>query len=151
MKRRIAFSIALGLSIVGVALLSSDSTVGAQNQMRLVGDTGIVMLGPNQTLRVAATPGDVDGADFLVFRRMEYAQNGCNAGACKYSVASQTTSPTMTLLPGEARFMDTTFDDQSTVRVLALSNSRKLRVSVQIIDRATGEVNAFYNALVYNE
>ena len=93
MKRRIILSIALALSIVLVSLMSSDSTVKAQNQIRIVADTSIVTLGPGQVLRIVAgfDPGPLDGK-FISFRQIEYTQGICNGGVCKHTVASQTTS-----------------------------------------------------------
>src|SRR5262245_1888298 len=102
MKQRIFFLVAIILGVL-VSLTASDSRVEAQNQVRVVGDTGIITLGPNQTLRVAADPDrDTDAADFLVFRRISYTQNSCTGGLCKYAASGQTTSAPIQLGPGEA-------------------------------------------------
>ena len=81
MKRRMTLSIALTLSVVALLLASSDSTAQPKPGIRRVADTGIVSLGPNQVLRLTLfgdATGDrqVDAADYVVFRRMEYIGYG---------------------------------------------------------------------------
>ena len=58
MKRRIALSIALVLSIVSVSLMSSDSTANAARPQTYVADTGMITLGANQLLRITVAPVD---------------------------------------------------------------------------------------------
>ena len=139
MKRRITLSIALALSIVLVSLMSSDSTVKAQNQIRVVADTGIATLGPNQILRI--TLGLQGGNYTFALRRIEYTQGVCSGGVCKHTIASQTTSNPITLMPGEAASIDipnTAFG----VRGVVLSNRRNAQVTAMIINTSTGEVTS---------
>jgi len=143
MKRRIILSIALTLSAVLVLLTSSDSTAQAQNQIRIVADTGVISLGPNQALRIAvAGPVGVVNPEhhILEFRRISYTDAVCSGNVCKQAVASVTNSGAVTLTPGEAALFDMI---DPTGRVVVLSSSRKLRVNAIIIDRATGEIVAF--------
>ena len=139
MRRKIILSIAVILSITLLLLTSSDSTVKAQNQIRVVADTGIVTLGPNQKLRVSVMEAGSDNITLenYVFRRMTYTQSVCNGGICKSVVSSQTTSPVKTLQTGEAALFDM-IDPQG--RVMVLSNSQRTKVTAMIIDTVTGDV-----------
>jgi hypothetical protein len=136
MKRRITLSIALVLSVVLVALTNSDSTVKAQNQIRIVANTGVITLGPNQKLRLSVVFDDTEGSEKVAFRRLIYASGVCAGGICKHAVSSQTTTAPVTMLPGEAALFDM-IDPQG--QILVLSNGRKARVNALIIDTATGE------------
>ena len=139
MKRRIILSIAITLSIVAISLTSSDTAVSAQNQLRVVGDTRVIKLGPNQVLRVSAVDGDTDGSDFLVFRRVGYTQDACNGAVCKLVPSSQTTSSPLSLMPGEAVTFQVGPDVQGNgVRVVALSSGRNMRGNASIVDQVTG-------------
>jgi len=143
MKRRIALSIALSLSVVLVVLASSASTAQAQQGRKRVADTGIVSLGPNQVLRLTATEdGDTDGADFLVFRRMEYGQESCSSdGVCKLVVTSQTTTNPIRLRAGEAASFTCIPGSVFGVRVVVESN-RRTRVLGIVFDTSTQRVVA---------
>ena len=129
MKRKIILSIALVSSLALVSLTSSDSTK-AQNQISIVGDTGMIKLGANQTFQIEADGkfGPQTQVAVVRFRRFDYMQTVCNGGICKYAVASQTTSNPITLTAGEAAFFDVPAELQ-TVRVAVLSNSRDVRVN----------------------
>jgi hypothetical protein len=145
MKRKITLSIALALSVTLLSLTSSDRTAHAQNQIRVIADTGVVTLGPNQILRISGDGVDQDDIITLRFRQMTYLQNACSGSICKYSAASQTLSASVTLMPGEAASLTVGPDIQgNTVRVAVLSSSRNARVNVMIIDAATGEVVTAY-------
>jgi hypothetical protein len=140
MKRRILLSIAPALSVILLSLTSSDSRVAAQNQIRIVADTGVVTLGPNQMLRIA-----VDGKfgteteTAIRFGQIEYAQSVCNGGICRLAVASQTTSDPIPLMPGEAVSYDIyEHEMQHAVRGVVLSNGRDVQVNAYIINTVTG-------------
>lgn len=154
MKRQITLSIVLTLGVLLSLANFAPTTQGRQpqqpQQSRIpVADTGIVTLSPNQMLRLTVT-GDWNGdGDFsaaeLFFRRLEYTHAGSNAsndGVSKTALASQTTSGSITLAPGE----DASFDIPNTafgVRGVVMSNRPDVRVTAQIINRTTGEVQAF--------
>ena len=144
MKRRITLSIALVISVVLVSLMSSDSTVIAQQGgRRTVTDTGTLTLGPNEVLRLSVTPKDGTSTGTIVvrFRRMEYAAGSCNGGVCKHVVASQTTSDPITLARGEA----VSFDIQSTafgVRGVVLSSNANVEVRGVVFDTSTQRISA---------
>jgi hypothetical protein len=141
MKRRITLSIAITLSIVAISVTSSDTAVSAQNQISVVGDTGVIKLGPNQVLRVGAVDGDTDGSDFLLFRRVGYTQDACNGGVCKLVASSQTTSSPISLMTGEAVTFQVGPDVQGNgVRVVVLSNDRSMHGNASIVDQVTGAI-----------
>jgi hypothetical protein len=142
MKRRIILSLALALSVVLVSLTSSDRPAQAQNQIRVIADTGVVTLGANQKLRLSVVFDDTDGVENVAFRRLVYAPGACSGGVCKLAVSSQTTTDPVTVQPGEAALFDM-IDPEA--RVVVFSNSRNARVNVSIIDTATGDVVAIYS------
>ncbi len=146
MKRKIILSRALILSLTILLLLqltSSDSRVEAQNQIKIVADTGAVTLGPNQEMRLSilsGTPTANGNFNFRV-RRIEYMPESCSGGVCKQTIASQSQSDIITLAPGEAasaRF-ELTIDGHS-VRAVVLGNSQDVQVNVMIIDTLTGKI-----------
>ncbi len=66
MKRKIILSITFVLSLTILLLTSSDSTAQSPNQFRVIADTGVVSLGPNQILRITASEG-IMTAKFSLF------------------------------------------------------------------------------------
>jgi hypothetical protein len=52
MKRKITLTVALVVSVVLVSLMSSDAPVRAAPPQRFKVDTGVIIPGPNQKLRV---------------------------------------------------------------------------------------------------
>ena len=145
MKRRIALSFALALSVISLALVSFDSAARAQQRQRCTADTGVITLRPNQKLRLATNgtigPQAGDATVVVGFRRMDYVHEGCNSdGVCKLAVASQSTSAPITVMPGEAAYIDVApAYPGGGVRVVVLSNRRNVRATAAIIDTVTGE------------
>jgi hypothetical protein len=142
MKRQIIISIALATSFILLSLTSSDSTVKAENRIRVIADTGVVTLGANQFLRISLIFDDTEGAESVSFRRLVYAPGACSGGICKLAAVSQTTSPVITAQPGEAILFDL-IDPQGQVKVI--SNARRARVGIAIIDSLTGKVVSYQN------
>ena len=146
MKWRLPLTIAVAVSLILVSLMISDSTAHAQTESRrVVADTGVVSLGPNQVLRLTLTgdfnaDGTVDAADYVLFRRMEYGQETCGSdGVCKLVVTSQTTTNPVRLRPGEAIYSNNMGGGLLGVRIVALSNRRSVRATATIINTITGE------------
>jgi len=149
-KRKITLSIALVLSIVLVALTSSDSPVAAQNQLRIVADTGFIAATLDQdinSLRVTVNTGAGDDAIAVRFRRIDYTQIACDGGICKHEISAQTTSDPIILQPGEAVSLNVQGNQIGTdgVRIVVLSSSRNVRVNGSIIDAVTGAVVTSYS------
>ncbi len=147
MKRRITVSIALFLSIVLVSLTSSDSTARAQQPQRFVADLGFITLNQNEVLRISAVNENESppAQHILQFKRIEYTQGVCNGGVCKHTIASQTISDLIRLMPREAASFDITpMPNSSGVRGVVLSNSRDVQVTAIVFDTSTQRVVAFY-------
>lgn len=140
MKGRISLSIALALSVGLISLMQSDAPVQAQNQMRVVGDTGVVKLGIDQILRITVNAGSGNDTIAVRFRGMTYMQSGCSGGVCKSVLTSQNNSSPLLLMPNEAASYDFGDNSASDVRVRVLSNNRDVRITVAIINNLTGEV-----------
>jgi hypothetical protein len=102
MKRRITLSIALTLSVILLSLTSSDSTVKAQNQLKIIAETGLITLGPNQALRLTVNTGAGNDTIKIRFRRQEYTETETTGVIRKLAVTSQEISDPITLAPGEA-------------------------------------------------
>lgn len=155
MKRRITLSIVLAVSIVLVSLTSSDSTAQAQNQMRLVADTGDITLGENQTLRISvvSADGELGGGIYGVrFRQINYGQETCSGGVCKHTVESQTTSPAITVAPSEAVWIDVDrAPNTSGTRAVVLSSRRNVRVNGIVFDTSTQRVVATIQISIQRE
>ncbi len=147
MKRKIILSTALILSLTILLLTSSDSRIEAQNQIKIVADTGMVTLGPNQELRLSILSGTptANGSFNFRIRRMSYTQESCTGGVCKQNIETQTTSEVITVIPGEAVSIDfrrciAPLCSGVFVRGVILSDSRDVRVNAMIIDTATGKI-----------
>ena len=145
MKRVITLSVVLALGVLLLLANFLPTTQGQQPQSQRihVADTGIITLSRNQMLRLTVT-GDWDGdvGTELLFRRLEYAQVSSSDGVRKTTLAAQTASDAVTLAPGE----DVSFDIPNIafgVRGVVSSNRPDVRVTAQIINRKTGEVQAF--------
>ena len=163
MKRRIILSIALTLSIISVLLMSSDSSVKAQ-QGQLRGTytfgTGVIALPASQNLSVAVVAlgdangdGRIDGNDYIVvrYRQTRYAKTGCESGVCRYAVESQTTSPPMISAPNQSSKLDVMGNQigpDAAVSIEVLSSSRNARATMQLTDALTGQVQSVLIALL---
>jgi hypothetical protein len=151
MKRKITLSLVLVFGIILVLLTSSDSPVTAQNQTRYSADTGVITLGQNQILRVTINGGSGDDSIAVRFRQTRYVQTLCDGGVCKFAVESQTTTPQMISAPNQSSKLDVMANQigpDAAARVEVLSSSRNARVTVQIIDALTGEVQSVLIALL---
>ncbi len=146
MKRRtLSLLVTLSLLLLHVSL---PSTVHGAPTQRFSVETGIIIPGPHQRLRMV-----VDGTSNTIFtvrfRRVEYMQDPCNPdGVCKLSVSSQTTSTPITLMPGEAASIDFP-SNPGGVRGVVMGNFigtdfRNVRVTAMLIG-PTGNVDAFVN------
>lgn len=135
-------SIALAMIVVVVSLMTSDSPVQAEPPQRFGSDSGIIIPGPHQKVRLTITGS---GEDLLMvqFRQMTYAQDVCNDGVCKSSIVSNQASAPMTLMPGEAASIDipASFIGGVSVgvRAVVISNRRDVRVNAFVIDTISGQ------------
>ena len=144
MKRRIILSIALVLSIAILSLASFTSTE-AENQTKYVFDTGLVTPGPGQEVRVSVLSGTptANGTFNFRLRQISYAQESCDGGICRQTIAEQTVSDLVTLMPNEAASIDfrrCTYPLCGGIRGVLLTDSKDAKVNVMIIDTATGRI-----------
>jgi hypothetical protein len=132
----------LTLVLMTSMLLSLISFTTAQGQTRRIpiADTGVVSLGPDEVLRLTVAAGDVNGdGDAVQFRQVAYTPPSCNAGVCKHTVVSQSTSAPVTLMAREAASIN--IDSYSWgVRAIVLSDNPNVRVTAMIIDKTTGNI-----------
>ena len=142
MKRRIALSLALVLSVVLLSLVRSDSTAKAQQRrIRFAANTGVLTLGQNQILRLTINWGDGSTQAVVRFKRTGYTEQD-NI----YRVASQVTTDLIMLAPNEGASFDTGVEDlpspSSGVRVDVFSTSPRVQVNILILNAITGEIVA---------
>jgi hypothetical protein len=146
MKRKIILSIALLLSIASLLLIKFNSTVNAEQPQKFVWDTGVVTLGENQILRVVSVDGELGGGIYgEVIRRIEYQQGACEAGICKQTIASQTTTPPITHAPNEALSIDT--PNGGSWRIVGVTRNRNARVTMIVFDTSTQRVVSFVSRM----
>ena len=152
MKRRITLSIALVLSIGLLTLMRSDSTASAATA-GFVADTGVITLGPNQILRVTAMvpQRSTVRSVTVTFSRQMNTHGSCNAsGLCVHTVASNTATEPLTMMPGQGASIDITpAPNASGVRSEMLMTMEMrpdtrpdVEVNALIIDAGTGAVVA---------
>jgi len=140
MKRRI-LTIALALIIGATTFITSDSFAHAQGQMRMVADSGVITLGPNQVLRVTVAGGDANADDNVRVRFRQIGYEPCQPSP-KLCVASQTTSNPITLAPNEAAVVDAA--DYVVWRTVVLSNRRNVKVTSIVFDTSTQRVVSIF-------
>ena len=151
MKRKITFSIALALSIISILLMTSYSSVEAQNQLRYSAGTGFVTLGENQNLSLTVNGASGNDAIAYRFRRTVYVKTNCIDGLCRYVTESQTTSGQMLSAPNQSSKLDLMGNQIGTdraVKIEVLSSSPKPVVTMQLTDAVTGEVQSVLIALL---
>jgi hypothetical protein len=159
MKRRFVFSIGLGLVVLLVVLTTLKFSAEAQPQTRYSATTGLVTPGTDQNLSVTVAAGDVNGdgrvdandTAVVRFRRTIYMRTGCDAGVCRYVVESETTTPPITLGADEAAsamVMGNSIGTDRAGSITVVSNSRNVRVTSQLIDALTGQVDSLMALLL---
>ena len=151
MKRRITLSIALALSVMSVLIMSSDSSVEAENPLRYSAGTGLITLAPGEKLSLGTAGGL--GVETLTFRyrRTRYVKTDCAEGVCRYVVESQTTTPIMLSAPNQSSKLDLLGSEIGTdaaVSIEVFTSSPNARVTVQISDAVTGQTKSVLIALL---
>lgn len=150
MKRRIILSIVLVLSIASLSLMNSDSTAKASRRTAHTYDTGIVPLGPGQTLRIMATPQSTGTVTRLRFRVVEVALVSSD-NMTVYTPTGETTFDEITLARGQGASTDVRQSPAIlATRVYVLSHSPDIAVNGLIIDSVTGAVVASVKVTSYS-
>jgi hypothetical protein len=140
MKRQRLFSIAFTLSLALLPFTSSDSAAQVPPARRVVADTGIITLGPNQILRVTLALSTRAGGEVISdFVRLAYAEGTCVAGVCTHPVESRIASGPVTLTPGQGASLEIA-DATFGARVLVSSDSPDVRVLAEVIDATTNQI-----------
>ena len=135
MKLRLWSSVALASSLALLLFSVSDSAAQGPPRRRLVADTGMVTLGPNQMLRlsIASRTGPFADGVVLEFVQVAYGEGTCSGGVCTHPVLSRSTSGPVTLGPGQGASLEIA-NSAFGVRGLVLSNDRDVRALAEIID-----------------
>ncbi|HEV8589354.1 MAG TPA: hypothetical protein VGQ72_10805 [Pyrinomonadaceae bacterium] len=140
MKRKVRNSIAIALGAPMAVMMFVLTAPAQQPKRKPIGDTGIVTLRPNEILRVVGD-WNGDGVADIQFRQAVYVQGGVNNGVYKLMLTSQSTSQTVTLMPGEAASIDIPSNDFG-VRAIVFSDKPNLHVNAMIVDATTGNIIA---------
>lgn len=143
MKRKITLLTTLVMSIVLIAITSSDAMAQARN--RRVFDSGVITPGPNQSVRLSVATGDInsDGYIDLSVRAISYSQGNCEGIVCVLMVHGIWDATSLGLDSDEAITIDIP-NETSGIRLMILTNSKNLRANLFLINNITGEVETAY-------
>lgn len=138
------------LMILGALLWPASFAPSAQGQpagRRLVADTAVIRLGPDQMLRITVNGQAGNDNLNLSFRRMYYV-GSANGGVWKSTSMVQDTSEPITLAPDEAVSTDISQEGFDAVRgeviIRGYTGATTVNAGVlfQIIRTSTGEVTS---------
>jgi hypothetical protein len=123
----------LGLGLALLLATGPDSLAQAPPPLAVVGDSGVVILGSNQKLRLTVVGKGGAGDATIRFRTTTYADGACDAGVCTHAVVSQTTSAPTVLSQGEGASIE--IDSAPFgVRVEVLGSTARVRVLAEVHD-----------------
>lgn len=146
MTRTRTFVLLVGLCALVGGAVAQLTAQGPQRQ-RFTYDTGVVMVAPNQKLRVVISRAMGKGDPWQWRRMVRSYVSQCSDGDCRLEPAGQQVSSPMTMTADEAA----SFEVPGTAdgaRIVLQTTTRDARVSVSIVDRASGDV---VSVLVFNE
>lgn len=145
MKKEITLLIAFVLSIVITSLTIFDSTVRAQGgSRRFVYDTNIVALGENQILRVTVSIISGNDNNGVHFKQIGYGQQSCGNGVCKSLVTNEVIKEILFDGQTDAIWIDIDRTAGASAVRGVVASKKPVRVSAQIINATTGEVNSHF-------
>lgn len=147
MKRKMALTIALALSLISLATVRSDSTAKAQGtQQRFRADSGMVKLGPNQILRVTfGWDLNNDGVFAGAIGQIYYVQGTCSGGGlCKHIAVNPNPVFEKDQFPDVISKDISPMPGSSGVRAIVVGERQNAHVTFQIIDTSTGEIVAIW-------
>ena len=126
--------------VLGLLLLTCTAAyqTSAQNRLLQVGDSGVVTLGPNQSLRVTVASSDITGDENLVIRFRQIKYNKCQTQ--KLCVAGQSMSDPIILASTESADGETDGADFLAYRTVVMSNRRNVKVTGIVFDTSTQRV-----------
>jgi hypothetical protein len=139
MKRRMSSLLGPAMGLALLLATGPDSLAQTPPPLAVVGDSGIVTLGPNQKLRLTAVgKGSADAT--VRFRRTTYAEGACDAGVCTHAVLAQTTSAPVDLSQGEGASVE--IDNAAFgVRGVVIGTAG-VRVLIEVVDETTNGIIA---------
>ncbi|HKO35252.1 MAG TPA: hypothetical protein VJV21_02155 [Pyrinomonadaceae bacterium] len=148
MKTKIILLIAVAV-LAGVFAHRSDSTVAAAPPERYTFDSGYLIPGENQFVRITVVlGGGTHEVGQVRLRSIQATQGSCSGGICAHSVFSQTTSDPLKLTPNGGLSMDIySGNPGNAVRGVLLSDNGNLQVNAIIVDSVTGEAGATINVM----
>lgn len=145
MKRKITLTGLIALTI-GIVFITSNH---AQNQVRVVADTGIISIGPNQILRISGDGVDQDDPITFRFRRVGYQATTEAPGIMKYSIVSSTITNPIVVDGGEGvALVQGNQIGTDAVRIIVMSNRPNVRVNAALVDAATGNTQVLIALLL---
>jgi hypothetical protein len=126
------------VTLVGALLstLAWPETAHALPRRKVMADTGVLALGPDQVLRLTLTSTATKDIPFR-FRRMQYDVPGCDQGVCGYELASSSLTDAQILGPGQAISIELR-GGSAGGRIMALTLENALISSFSL--RANGEI-----------
>jgi hypothetical protein len=137
-------SIALVLSAAVVALLSMDSTTSAQRNRTYLYDSGVVRMGPNQSLIGLLVPGlqtNINNEAAFRSTKMQYAEVSCSGTICRDAATSEfSTGWDILQVNQSVRDEVTQAPTSSGVRIVFSSNTPNLEAKGEVIDTVSGAV-----------
>lgn len=149
MKHKMTLSLTLTLSLV-LSLVSLPATAQAAPH-RFRADTGLIIPGPHQRLRIIVSGLGGNDTIRVRIRWMQYAPQGCSGmpPVCRHMVVAQGATSVETLGPDEAL----SFDLQETgagVRAVVDSNSPNARVLGVVFDTSTQRIVTTMQVIMAN-
>ena len=149
MKRKLKNSIAIALTVLLSVMTFVPMAQGHPPPERFFKDTGVVIPGMGQVLRITISPSTIpngaagNGAIRVRLRWMLYGAEGCSGmpAVCRHMVVSQGATAPETLGPGDALSLDVP-GTGAGARLIVESESQDVRVNAVILD-AAGNIMAF--------
>lgn len=136
---RFVWAIVAGLALCALGLLTFAGEVQAQGQDKVLGDTGLVRLGPGQVFRVIISAGARAGE--VRFRRWQYLEAAGVPGTKRFEIANGDIRVQTTVAPGEAVSFDV--PEVGSACGVVVSGSGPLKAQAAIVDGLTGKVITF--------
>lgn len=139
MKRKITLLATLVMSIV--LILMTSSAAMAQSRANRVLDSGVIKLGPNQSLRLSVAVGDIndDGVPFIGVQTLKYSQENCQGGICVLRYIEQDNLFRRFSLAANEAVIINTPNETPGIRLRVLTRSNNIKCNLFIINDITGE------------
>jgi hypothetical protein len=137
--------VATGIAaLLALATTTVPATAQTAPRGRVIGDTGLVTLGPDQVLRLSVFHilPYIEQDNLFKLATLRFAPGACPGGACPHELVSDELSPAMTVSGPNGMTVDIPAGASSGVRAVVHSQSRRLRVTATIVDANTNQIIA---------